>query len=73
MGWAAFVIFVLEWVAVTRLFNKYGLSMTQDGWEGFISKASLDDILRARHHSIMGFCSMCLMTMARLFEPLFKV
>lgn len=36
--------------------------------EDLISRMSLEDIIRLRHHSVMAWLALCLMTMGRLFR-----
>lgn len=65
MALAGFVIFLLEVYKIQRLEIKYfGRLCTP---EEFLSRASLDDIIRWGHHIRMMFLALGIMTMGRLF------
>lgn len=60
---AALIIFSIEIAAMRAIAQKY----TRDDEdlievEEFISRASLEDIVRMRHHSITSFIAFCLLS-----------
>lgn len=65
---AALAIFICECVSIHFLYEKYfGKSYGVEVVE-FLFRASLEDIIKMRHHTVTGFLALCLMTMGRLFE-----
>lgn len=67
---AAFVIFLIEATGLTRIVRKY----QQEGDRGipsvdeFIARASFEDVLRARVHSVNAFTALCVMTIGSLMK-----
>lgn len=65
---AAFAIFICEFVSIHYLYVKYFGRSVGIEVEEFLMRASLDDVLRMRSHSISAFLALCIMTMGRLFN-----
>lgn len=65
---AGFAIMICEMVSIHFLYKKYFGQSANITIEEFLSRASLEDIIKMRHHSINGFLAMCVMTIGRLFS-----
>ena len=69
---AGLAIMICEMISIHFLYKKYfgnsGRSLSEITPEEFMSRASLQDIIKMRHHSVNGFLALCIMTMGRLFQ-----
>jgi hypothetical protein len=65
---AALAISICEWMSIHYLFVKYFGESVGISMEEFLSRASLEDIIRLRHHTINAWLALCVLTMGRLFD-----
>ncbi len=65
---AALAILIIEFMVMHFLIKKYFGRSSNITIEEFIFMASLEDIIKMRHHSVSGFLALCVATMARMFD-----
>lgn len=70
MTLAGFFILTLEATAIYRLYSKYFREGEVAGAtvEEFLSRATLEDIIKMNVHQAGAFYALCIMTMGRLFN-----